>query len=57
MLIGALLAQAPSKHASIQGLSYLSEVGARGLLRLGKKHLDHQNWKKLMQSKKIRPPF
>ena len=25
-----------------QGFSYLSEVGARGLLALEKKHLDHQ---------------
>ena len=26
------------------GISYLSEVVARSLLNLGKKHLDHQNW-------------
>ena len=26
-----------------QGFSYLSELGARGLLNLGKKYLDHQN--------------
>ena len=37
----------------LQGFSYLSEVGARGLLNLGKKHLDHQNWENLMQSKRI----
>ena len=41
----------------MQGLSYLSEVGARGLLNLGKKHLDHQNWENLMQSKITGPPF
>ena len=41
----------------LQGFSYLSEVGARGLLNLGKKHLDHQNWENLMQSKRTRPPF
>ena len=35
----------------IQGFSNLSEVGARGLLKLGKKHLGHQNWENLMQSK------
>ena len=40
-----------------QGFSYLSEVGTRGLLNLGKKHLDHQNWETLMQSKRSRLPF
>ena len=40
------------KHGPNQGFSYLSEVGTRGLLNLGKKHLDHQYWKNLMQSKK-----
>ena len=31
-----------------QGFSYLSEVGARGLLEFGnKKVLDHQNWDNL----------
>ena len=35
-----------------QGFSYLSEVGAWGLLNLGKKHLDHQNWEHLMQPKR-----
>ena len=34
------------------GFSYLSKVRARGLLNLGKKHLDHQNWENLMQSKR-----
>ena len=38
------------KKAQISpGIFYLS--GARGLLNLGKKHLDHQNWENLMQSK------
>ena len=32
-------------------------LGARGLLNLGKKHLDHQNWENLMQSKRTGPPF
>ena len=32
----------------MQGSSYHSEVGARGLLNLGKKHLDHQNWDNLI---------
>ena len=27
------------------GFPYVSEVGVRDLLNLGKKHLDHQNWK------------
>ena len=35
-----------------QGFSYLSEVRARGLLNLGEKHLDHQNWENLMQPKR-----
>ena len=39
------------------GFSYISEVGARGLLNLGKKHLDPQNWEYLMQSKITGPPF
>ena len=34
-----------------QGFSYLSKVETRGLLNLGKKHLDHQNWENLMMSK------
>ena len=38
--------------ATLQEFSYLSEVGDRGLLILGKKHLDHQNWENLMQSKR-----
>ena len=29
---------------TIQGFSYLSEVGARGLLNFGKYHLSLQNW-------------
>ena len=33
------------------GFSYRSEIGTRGLLNLVKKHLDHQNWKKLILSK------
>ena len=41
----------------VQGFSYLSEVGTRGLLNLGKKHLDHRNWESLMQSKGIGLPF
>ena len=44
----------------LAAISYLSEVGATktwGLLSLGKKHLDHQNWESLMQSKKTGPPF
>ena len=40
-----------------QGFSYLSEVGARGLLNLAKKHLDHQNWENLLQSKRTGLPF
>ena len=28
----------------LQGFSYLSGVGARGLLNLGNYHLSHQNW-------------
>ena len=32
----------------LQGFSYHSEDGTRGLLNLGKKHLDHQNWEKLI---------
>ena len=32
-----------------QGFSYLSEVGARGQLKLVKKHLDHQSSENLMQ--------
>ena len=39
-----------------QGFSYLSEVGARGLLNLGKKHLDHRNWENLMQSIRTEQP-
>ena len=42
---------------SLQGFSYLSEVGARGLLNFGEKHLDHQNWENLMQSKRTGLPF
>ena len=39
-----------------QGFSYLSKVGARGLLNLGEKSfLDHQNWENLMQSKRTGP--
>ena len=30
---------------------YLSEVGAKGMLKLEKKHLEQQNWENLMQSK------
>ena len=41
----------------LQGFSYLSEVEARGLLNLGKKHLDHQNWENFMQSKRVELPF
>ena len=34
------------------------EIGARSLLKLGtKKHLDHQNWENLMQSKRTELPF
>ena len=34
------------------------EIGARRLLNLGtKKHLDHQNWENLMQSKRTELPF
>ena len=33
-----------------QGFSYLSEVGARGLLNLVITHLYHQDWENLMQS-------
>ena len=35
------------------GFSYLTEVGARGLLNMGKKLLDHQIWENLMQSKRM----
>ena len=31
-----------------QGFSYRSEIRTRGLLNLGKKHLDHQNWEELI---------
>ena len=44
----------------IQGFSYLSEIGARGLLNLefgGEQHLDHQNRENLMQSKRTELPF
>ena len=34
----------------LQGFYYFSEVGARGLLNFGKKHLDHQNRENLMQN-------
>ena len=34
------------------GISNLSEVRAKGLLNLGKKHLNHQNWENLMHSKR-----
>ena len=40
-----------------QGFSYLSDVGARGLLNLGKYHLSHQNWENQIQSKNTRSPF
>ena len=40
-----------------QVFSYHSEVRARGLVNLGKKHLDHQNWENLMQSKRTGLPF
>ena len=38
-----LFAQVTTKGSDkpVQGFSCLSEVGARGLLNLGKKHLDH----------------
>ena len=41
----------------IQGFSYLSEVGARGLLNLGQKYLNYQNWENFMQSKRTGLPF
>ena len=41
----------------LQGFSYLSEIGARGLLKLVKEHLDHKNWENLMQSKVTGTPF
>ena len=34
-------------HCSRQGISYLSEVRARGLLKLGKKAFGSSNWKNL----------
>ena len=39
----ALIAQVTSKGSdkALQGFSYFTEVGTRGLLNLGKKHLDH----------------
>ena len=41
------------KINSMQRFSYLSEVGARRLLDLGKKNiLGHQTWENLMQSKR-----
>ena len=40
------------KLGDFSGISYLSEVGARGLLNLGKKHLDHQ-----IEKTRIEPPF
>ena len=36
-----------------RGFSDLSEVGARGLLNLGKKHFDHQNWENLRRLKEL----
>ena len=49
-----VIAQETSKGSDkpVQGFSYLSEAGARGRLYLGKKHLDHQSWDNLMQSKR-----
>ena len=35
----------------------LPEVRARGLLILGKKHCDHQNWERLMKYKRTGLPF
>ena len=37
----------------MQGFYYISEAGTRGLLNLGKRHLDRQNWENLTQPKKI----
>ena len=37
---------------SKSGIFLTYEVRARGLLNLGEKHLDHQNWENLMQSKR-----
>ena len=45
------------RHICVQRFSFLSEVGARGLLNLGKKHLGHLNWENLMQSKNTGLPF
>ena len=42
--------------ATSRGFSYLSEVGARDLLNLGKKDLNHQNWEHLALSKRTEPP-
>ena len=33
-------------------LTFPKSIEARGLLNLGKKHSDHQNWENLMQSKR-----
>ena len=41
----------------IQGFSNLSEVGARGLLNLGKKAFELSKLVNLMQSKRTEPPF
>ena len=41
----------------MKGFSYISEVGARDLLNLVKKHLNHQNWGNLMHSKRTEPAF
>ena len=41
----------------VQGFFYISEVGTRGLLNLGKKHLDQQSWENLRQSKRTGLPF
>ena len=40
-----------------QRFSYLSEVGARGLLNLGKRRLSHKNWENFMQPKRTRRHF
>ena len=37
-------------YGNKQRFSNLSEVGASGLLNLGKRHLGHQNWEILIES-------
>ena len=44
-------------HNMVQRFSYFSEVGARGLLNLGKTQLSHQNWENWIWFKRTKSPF